>query len=115
VPQDINPDSSVKSAPTGGESLKVDKPPSPQAERTTPDTLKQSNLKGVRGSPSAGGAPTSPSRVAPIQDPADTSSMSEPIESSRTSPSSSRSHGLRAVNGPQFGKGSSVPQREKVL
>jgi hypothetical protein len=29
VPQDINPDPSAKSAPGDGESLKVDKPPSP--------------------------------------------------------------------------------------
>jgi hypothetical protein len=40
VPQDINPDSAVKSASVNGESSKVDKPPIPQAERTTPDPLK---------------------------------------------------------------------------
>jgi hypothetical protein len=40
VPQDINPDSAVKSASVNGESSKVDKPPIPQAKRTTPDPLK---------------------------------------------------------------------------
>jgi hypothetical protein len=33
VAQDINPDPSVKSALASGESLKVDKPLSPKAER----------------------------------------------------------------------------------
>jgi hypothetical protein len=37
VPQDTNADSSAKSAPVGSESLMVDKPLSPPAEKTTPE------------------------------------------------------------------------------
>jgi hypothetical protein len=37
VPQDINLDPSTKSAPVDGESPKVDKPSSPQTERTAPN------------------------------------------------------------------------------
>jgi hypothetical protein len=40
VPQDINPIPSAKSVPVSDESPKVDKPPSPQAEKTTPEPLK---------------------------------------------------------------------------
>jgi hypothetical protein len=64
VPQDINPDSSAKSALVDGESPKVDKPLSPQAERTTPEPTKPSSTKDARGSPSDGGAPTSPTCAA---------------------------------------------------
>jgi hypothetical protein len=63
VPLDINPDPSVKSAPAGIESPKVDKPPIPQAERTVPDSLKPSSPKGAQGSPGAGGASTSPNML----------------------------------------------------
>jgi hypothetical protein len=38
VPQDINPDSSAKSAPVGSESPRVDKPPSPPTEKTMPES-----------------------------------------------------------------------------
>jgi hypothetical protein len=81
VPQDINSNPSVKSALAGGETQKVDKPLSPQAERTAPDSLKPSSPKGARGSPSADGAVTSPTRVASCPDPADTSSVPEPTKS----------------------------------
>jgi hypothetical protein len=43
VPQDINPDTSTKRAPARGESPKVDKPLSPQAETTVSDPLKPSS------------------------------------------------------------------------
>jgi hypothetical protein len=56
VPQDINLDPSMKSAPAGGESLKVDKPLSPQAERNALDSSKPSSPKDAQGSPGAGGA-----------------------------------------------------------
>jgi hypothetical protein len=78
VPQDINPDPSAKSAPAGTKSLKVDKSPSSQAERTTPDPPKPSCPKDARGSPGAGDAPTSPTHVVLGQDPAGTSSRPEP-------------------------------------
>jgi hypothetical protein len=114
VPQDINPDSPVKSTPTGGESLKVDKPPSLQAEKVTPDSLKPSKPKGAQGSHSSGCALTSPTRVTPDHDPAGASSVPGPTESPRVSPPSHRSHELGAVGGSQYGEGSSAPQPEEV-
>jgi hypothetical protein len=86
VRQDINQDSSTKSTPTGGESPKVDKPLSPQAERTAPDSLKPLSPKGVPGSPGAGGAPISPTCAAPDQDPVDASLVPGPTESPEASP-----------------------------
>jgi hypothetical protein len=64
----------------------VDKPPSPQAEKATLDSLKPSNPKGVRGSPGAGGALTSPTHAAPDHDPTGASSVLGPTESPRASP-----------------------------
>jgi hypothetical protein len=95
VPQD----SSVKSTPAGGESPKVAKPRSPQAEKTALDSLKPCSPKGAQGSPCAGGAPTSPTRVAPDHDPVGDSSVLGPTESPRASPPSPWSHGLRAAGG----------------
>jgi hypothetical protein len=71
----------MKSTLAGDESSKVNKPPSPQAERTAPNSLKPSSPKGVQGSPGAGGALTSPTRVTPDQDPMDASSVPGPTES----------------------------------
>jgi hypothetical protein len=88
VPQDINLDPSTKSAPTDSEFPKVDKPPSPQAERTAPDPPKPSSPKDARGSPGVGGALTSLTRAASSQDPAGTSSGPELAESPRASPPS---------------------------
>jgi hypothetical protein len=64
----------------------VDKPPSPQNERTTPDSLKPSSPKGAQGSPSAGGASNSPTHTTLDQDPTGASSVLEPTESHRASP-----------------------------
>jgi hypothetical protein len=47
VPQDINQGPSVKITLAGGESPKVDKLLSPQAEKTVLDSLKPSNPKGA--------------------------------------------------------------------
>jgi hypothetical protein len=91
----------------------VNKPTSPQAERTTPDSPKPSSPKGAHGSPGAGSAPTSLTHAALGQDPARTSSGLEPVESPRASPPSPQSYGLGAASGSQHGEGSSVPQSEK--
>jgi hypothetical protein len=90
----------------------VDKPLSPQAERTTPEPMKPSSTKDARGSPSDGGAPTSPTCAASGQNSTGTSSGSEPAESPEASPPSSRSYGLGATGGYQHGERSSVPQSE---
>jgi hypothetical protein len=99
VPWNINQDSTAKSTPVGDESPKVDKPLSPQDGKTTPDSSKPSSPKGVHGSPGAGGAPTSPTRGASDQDPADASSVPGPNESLRTSSPTPQSHGLGAIGG----------------
>jgi hypothetical protein len=103
VPQDINQDSLAKSTPTDGESPKVDKPSSSQAEKTTPDSLKPSNPKGPQGSPGVGGAPTAPTHAAPDHGPAGASLVPGPTETPRAS------LGLRAAGGSQHGEGSSEP------
>jgi hypothetical protein len=108
VPRDINQDSSTKNTLAGGEFPKVDKPLSPQAEKIKPDSPKPSSPKDVQGSPGAGGAPTSPIRVTPDQDPADASSVPGPTESPRMSHPSPQSHGLKAIGGSQHGEGSSA-------
>jgi hypothetical protein len=64
VPRDINQVSSAKSTLVGDESLKVDLPPSPHAEKTVTDSLKPSSPNGSQGSPGASGAPTYPTRAA---------------------------------------------------
>jgi hypothetical protein len=64
----------------------VDKTLSPQAKRIAPNSPKPSSPKGARGSPSVGGAPISPTRATPGQDPTGTSSVSEIAESPRASP-----------------------------
>jgi hypothetical protein len=104
----------MKRVPVGSKSLKVDKPSSPQAERTVLDSPKHSSPKGAQGSLGAGGAPTSPTRAAPDQDPTGASSVLGPIEYPRASPPSPRSHGLGAVSGSQHGEGSSVLQPKEV-
>jgi hypothetical protein len=100
----------VKSAPADDESPKVDRPLSPQAERTAPNSPKPPSPKGARGSPSVGGAPTSPTHATPGQDPAGTFSVPETAESPRASTPSAKSHGLEAAGGSQHGEGSSMPQ-----
>jgi hypothetical protein len=94
VPQDINRDSSVKSTLAGGESLRVDKPLSPQAEKTVPDSPKPSSPKGVQDSPGAGNVPTSPTLATLDHDPASASSLPGPTKSPKASPPSPWSHGV---------------------
>jgi hypothetical protein len=97
-----------------GESLKVDKPLSLEAEKTVPDSLKPSSPKGVQGSPSASGALTSLTCAAPDHDPTGASSVSGPTESPRMFPPSPWSHGLGAAGGSQRGEGSSTSHPEEV-
>jgi hypothetical protein len=53
VPQDIILDSATKSTMAVGESQKVDKAPSPQAEKSTSEPLKPPSPKGVPNPDSA--------------------------------------------------------------
>jgi hypothetical protein len=104
----------MKSTRAGGEYSKADKPPSSQAERTAPDSLKPSRPKGAQGSPGAGGALTFPTHAAPDQDPVNASLMSRPTESPRAPPPSPQSHGLGAAIWSQRGEGASAPQPTEV-
>jgi hypothetical protein len=113
VPWDINPDSSGKSALVSGESRKVDKPPSPQAEKIVPEPSKPPSPKDVQGSPVTRGAPPSPTRATSGHYSAGASSGPEPAESPKASPPGPRSYGLRSTIGHQTGNGSSVPRSEK--
>jgi hypothetical protein len=108
-------DSSAKSAPVGGESLKVDKPPSPQADKTALEPLKPPSPKDARGSPSTGGAPPSPTHVVSGHNPVGASSGPEPAESPEASPPSPRSYGLGFAGGYEIGEDSSVTQSQKPL
>jgi hypothetical protein len=87
--------------------------PSPQVERTALDPPKPLSPKEARGSHGAGGAPTSLIRAALGQDPVGTSSRSEPTESSKSTPPSPQSYGLRAAGWSQHGEGSFVPQSKE--
>jgi hypothetical protein len=111
--QDINLDSSSKSAPVGGESPKVEKPLSAHVEKTVSESLKPPSPKDTQRSPSVGGAPSFPTHAASDPNPAGTSSGSEPAKSPEDPPPSPRSYGLRVVGWYQPGKGSSAPRPEK--
>jgi hypothetical protein len=56
----INPDFSTKSAPIGGESLKVIKSLAPNTEETAHESQKPPSPSGAQNSPGAVGAPSSP-------------------------------------------------------
>jgi hypothetical protein len=72
----------------GGESPKVTKPPTPNVEETAQESLKPSSPDGAQDSPGVGGAPTSPTRVAPSSNPTGASSRPKPTEPPKTSPMS---------------------------
>jgi hypothetical protein len=82
VPQDINPDSSTKSAPVGSVSPKVNKLPTPNTEKTAPESPKPPSPGGTQGSTCACGAlPSLPIQAASSPNPTGASSGSEPTES----------------------------------
>jgi hypothetical protein len=86
VPEDINPEPSTKGALAGGKSPKVDKPLSPQAERTMPDSSKPPSPKGVPNPAGAESAPTSPPYAASSHDAAGASPRPEPVDFSEEPP-----------------------------
>jgi hypothetical protein len=81
VPQDINPNPSAKSAPVSSEPQKVDKPLSPQAEKTKAESLKPPSPEGSQGSSGAGGAPYPLTCATLGHNPAGTPSGPEPAKS----------------------------------
>jgi hypothetical protein len=109
IPQDIDPVSSMKGAPTGGESLKVDKPPSPQAEKSAPESLKPPSPSNEQGSTGTEGTPTSSFHGTPSHDTMNISQRSELTETPEVIPPSPWSLGLGAPGGPHTSKGSSRP------
>jgi hypothetical protein len=100
VPQDIYSDFAGKSAPVGAESQKVDKPLSPQAEKSTPEPLKPPSPKGVPNPADAESAPTSPTRATSSHVDVGTSLMPEPVKFPEAPPSSPQSDGHEATGGP---------------
>jgi hypothetical protein len=110
VPQDINPDSSTKSAPVGGESLKVTKPLAPNIKETVQESRKPRSPGGTQNSPGADGAPSSPPRAASSPNLVGASSGPKSAEFPRTSPTSYRSYRLRAASGYHPGEGLSMPR-----
>jgi hypothetical protein len=115
VPQDINLDSSSKSASVSSESPKVNKPLSPYTKKTAQESPKPSSPCSMQSSPGAGGAPSLPTHVASSPNPAGASSSPKPIKSPRTYPVSPGSYGLGAVSGYHPGEGSSGSQSEWQL
>jgi hypothetical protein len=113
VPQDINTVPPAKSVPVDDESPKVDKPPSPQAEKTTPEPSKPPSPTGAQGLIGADGTLTSPTHTASGQDAANNSSRPESAEHPKMPRPSPRSYGLGAPGGSQNGEGSSMPQSKK--
>jgi hypothetical protein len=109
VPQDINLDSAVKSNPVGGESPKVDKPPSPQAEKSASEPSKPPSPKGVQNPTGAESALISLTHATSSHDAASTSPRLEPAEFPEAPPPSPQSDGLGATGGPRPGEGLSVP------
>jgi hypothetical protein len=78
----------VKRAPVCGGSPKVDKPLSPQAEKSVSESLKPPSPKGVQNSIGAEGAPTSPTHATLSHDAAGTSPRPEQAEFPKASPPS---------------------------
>jgi hypothetical protein len=113
VPRDINPDSSTKSVPMNGQSPKADKPPTPNIEKSMPESLNPPSLGGAQNSPRAGGTPSSSAQASPSSGLAGAFSGSRPAESPKTSPPGPQSYGLRSANGYPLGGDSFVPHPEK--
>jgi hypothetical protein len=65
IPQDVDLVSSEKGVPVGGESPKVDKPPSPQAKKSMPESPKPPSPGNVQGPTDAEGTLTSSFHATP--------------------------------------------------
>jgi hypothetical protein len=110
VPQDIDLVTSAKSVPVGGESPKMDKPPSLQTEKTTLEPTKPRSPEDAQGPVNVENAPTS---LTPF-----TSSHDVVLDSLRPEYAkcpgmflwSPRSHGREAPGGSQPDEGSSMPR-----
>jgi hypothetical protein len=79
--------------------MKVDKPPSPQAEKSTPEPLKPPSAKGVSNPAGAKSAPTSLTQATLSHDAAGTSPRLEPDEFPEVTPPSPQSDGFGATDG----------------
>jgi hypothetical protein len=102
IHQDINPISFVKGVPIGGESPKVDKPPSPQAE-------KSAGPGNAQGLTSTVGIPTSSFHTIPCNYNMNIAQRPEPTEMPEVIPLSPWSYGLITPGGPHTDEGSSIP------
>jgi hypothetical protein len=91
----------------------VDKPLSPQAEKTTPEPLTHLSLTGAQSPISAVGTPTSPTHMASGWDAANNSPRPKSAKCPDMPPPSPWSYGLGALGGSQNGERSSMPQSRK--
>jgi hypothetical protein len=115
IPQGIDPFSSMKGVPTGGESPKLDKGLGPQAEKSTLDSLKPMSPRNAQGPTSTVGTLTSSFHATPSHDTTNIPQRPEPTEMSNVIPLSPRSYGVRALDGPNTGECSFVPSSEAQL
>jgi hypothetical protein len=91
----------------------VDKPPSPQAKKTTSEPSKPPSLTGARGPIGAGGTLTSPTHMALGLDAANNSPRPESFEQPEIPPLSPWCYELGAPGGSQNGEGSTMPRSRK--
>jgi hypothetical protein len=113
VPHDIPSASPAKNIPLESKSLKVDKPPSPSARKTLPETPNPPGLEGINLPIAATSTLTSESATDSRRDATHQSPKPNPTRHQEASPLSPKSFGLEAHGGPQPGEGSSVPMPEK--
>jgi hypothetical protein len=94
VPWDINPDSSAQDVWASGESPKVDKPPTPNTEKTAPKPTQPLSPGGAQSSSSASGALSPSAKAGPSPNSIGASPGLKPAKSSKTSPPSPQAFGL---------------------
>jgi hypothetical protein len=88
----------------------VDKPLTPGAEKTAPESSKPLSPGGTQSSPGVGGAPSPPLKAASSPKSAGVPPSLKPAESPKTTSPSPRSFGLGSFGGPSLSGDSSVPR-----
>jgi hypothetical protein len=113
VPQDIPSASPTRDIQPEGKSSKVNKPPSPSAGKTPPETPNPLGSKGTRVPTGATSNPTSPPADESQRDATHQSPMPDPARHQDASLISPKSFGLEAHGGQQSGEGPSVTRSRK--
>jgi hypothetical protein len=113
VPQDIPSASLAKDISPESEPPKVDKPLSPSAGKTFPETPNPTGPKDINVPTGAASNQTSPPAADSRHDAAHQPPRPDPAMHQGASPLNPKSFGLGAHGGPQPGEGSYVPRHEK--